>query len=477
MSRLFPRRTCLADCGVRLTIACWLVVAAASAASAAVQTHALFSDNAVLQQGRRVPVWGTTDRATPVKVSYAGHEVTAMPVDGKWRVDLPSMNAGGGPQVLVVSQDEVKIERQNVVVGEVWLCGGQSNMQWAVSQSTDPQATIDGSANENLRLIDIPRKGAPEPQTSVEANWTVCGPQTVANFTAVGHAFGADLQKSLKVPVGLISSNLGGTTAERWMSKEALASHPGLQGISSPQGANDLYNAMIAPLAPYGVRGAIWYQGESNADRAIQYRTLLPAMIRSWRETFGQGDLPFYQVQLAPFTMILPEPGESNWAELREAQVYTTLVSPNTGIAVITDLGDEKDIHPQKKKPVGERLALCARALTYGENVEYSGPRYERLDIDGNRAIISFSHVAGGLVAKDGELKGFTLAGADRKFHHAKATIEGKTVVITCDAVPKPLAVRFGWANYPVVNLFNSVGLPASPFRTDDFPAVTQDKK
>ena len=233
---------------------------------------------------------------------------------------------------------------------------------------------------------------------------------------------------------------------------------------------------MIAPLLPYAVRGAIWYQGESNAGRAYQYRTLFQSMIKDWRTAWHQPEMPFLLVQLAPYTRIRPEPVESDWAELREAQLHTMETVKNTAMAVITDVGEEDNIHPRKKEPVGARLALAARALAYGEKIEYSGPVYKDMKVEGNKAVLHFTHGGKGLEARDGPLEGFTVAGPDRKFHNARAEVKGDTVVVWSNEVDKPVAVRYGWANCPVVNLWNKDGLPASPFRTDDFPMLTGPK-
>ncbi len=234
---------------------------------------------------------------------------------------------------------------------------------------------------------------------------------------------------------------------------------------------------MIAPLIPYGIKGAIWYQGESNAGRAFQYRTLLPTMIRDWRTRWGEGDFPFFIVQLANFQDTKPEPGESDWAELREAQLMTMRTVPKTGMAVIIDIGDAKDIHPKDKQDVGKRLALAALAIAYGKKIEYSGPLYKSMQKEGKAIRLTFDHVGGGLVARGDKLQGFAIAGADKHFVWADATISGNAVVVSSPQVPAPVAVRYAWANNPVCNLYNKAGLPASPFRTDDWPGVTVNNK
>jgi sialate O-acetylesterase len=441
-----------------------------------VTPNALFSEHAVLQQGVKVPVWGTTDQPEEITVNIAGQKVTTTPKDGKWRVELEPLPAGG-PHVMTIGQGATTVEIKDVLVGEVWICGGQSNMQWTLKQSDGGSEAIANSANDQIRLLTVPRQGADMPQTDAAVSWAVCGPQTAGDFSGVGYFFGRDLQKALNVPVGLIASNFGGTAAEQWMSQEAIASHPELKDMSKPQGASMLYNAMIAPLATYAVNGVIWYQGESNAGRAYQYRTLLPAMIKNWRDAFGQGDLPFLIVQIAPYEPIVREPSDSIWAEIRDAQFHVSQNVPRTALIVTTDVGDERDIHPRRKEPVGQRLALAARAVGYGEKIEYSGPLYDSMTIDGDKVTLHFKHVGSGLVAKGGELSGFTIAGEDQKFYPAQAKIGGETVVVWSEQVPKPVAVRYGWAAYPVVNLWNAEDLPASPFRTDTFPITTQDKK
>jgi sialate O-acetylesterase len=311
-----------------------------------------------------------------------------------------------------------------------------------------------------------------------------CGPDTVGGFSGVAYFFGRDLQKALDIPIGLIHTSWGGTIAEAWTPKEALEANPDLkklvpatikmEGNNANQGTV-LYNAMIAPLISYPIKGAIWYQGESNAGRAAEYETLFPTMIQSWRKAWKQDDLPFFFVQLAPFQKIEQEPTDPAWARLREAQ-RLTLKLPKTGMAVITDVGDEKDIHPKRKEPVGARLALAARAIAYGQKIDYSGPNYENVKFVDGKAILSFQNLGGGLESKGGELTGFTIAGDDKVFYNADAMIQGDTIVVSSAKVAKPAAVRFGWANYPVVNLWNKAGLPASPFRTDDWAMETKKK-
>jgi sialate O-acetylesterase len=493
-------------------------------AFAAVKPHALFSDGMVLQQGMKVPVWGTADEGEKVTVRFQSQEVTATAKDGKWMVRLASLKVGGPFEMTISGQNTLHFK--NVFVGEVWICSGQSNMEWPVHASADAEITIAGSWNPLLRLFTVPKTAAGLPRHTVRGTWQECGPQTVPGFSAVAYFFGRELQKTRQVPVGLIHTSWGGTPAEAWTSTAALEAEPALRYLGerqahalagypkavdryiadlnrykeavlkaaaekrelpapptaltapgrNPWGASTLYNGMIASLIPYAIRGAIWYQGESNAGRAYEYRRLLPAMITNWRKDWGQGDFPFLIVQLAPFMKIEAEPKESQWAELREAQLLTSLRVPNTALAVITDVGNETDIHPKKKEPVGARLALAARAVAYGEKTVYSGPIYREMKVDGEQTSLSFQHTGSGLVAKGGPLVGFTIAGPDHKFVNAQAEIRDGKVVVWSPSVQQPVAVRYGWANYPVVNLWNREGLPASPFRTDDFPLLTQPK-
>jgi sialate O-acetylesterase len=484
-------------------------------ARAELQLPALFSDNMVLQQGDSVTVWGWADDGDVVTVQFRGEKVDTTAHNLKWSLKLRALKAGG-PDTLTLSTKTQTRQLTNVLVGEVWVCSGQSNMEFPLSRAFQPEADIATATNGLIRLFHVPKAKMDSPTIGIKASWQVCSPQAVPNFTAVGYYFGRDLQAARKVPVGLIQSDWGGSPAEAWMSREALEINPRYQAeildsysiaeknsrkalvayeIEKAEAAknnqefkkrapglgwkpSELYNGMIAPLIPYAIQGAIWYQGESNAGRAEQYRTLFPDMIRNWRRDWGRDDFPFLCVQLAPFKAIQEQPQESDWAELREAQLLATKVLPKVGMAVITDVGEENDIHPKKKAPVGARLALAARAMAYGEKITFSGPIYRDMKVESDKIILRFDHVGQGLEARAGELKGFALCGEDRKFVLAKAEIlSNNTVAVSSPEVARPVAVRFGWANYPVVNLWNKDGLPASPFRTDDFPLTTAGKK
>ncbi|HEV3144666.1 MAG TPA: sialate O-acetylesterase [Gemmataceae bacterium] len=515
----------------RTFLALAVAFALAVPAWADVKPHGLFTDNCVLQAGKEVPIWGTAAPGEKITITVKGQQWLNAAVadkDGHWITRLPKMAASNEPVTLTIKgNNEVVVK--NVLIGEVWICSGQSNMEWPLRASYMAEEHIGASGDPLLRLLTVPHSVQMSPQYNIGGRWSECSPQTVGNFSAVAYFFGRDLRKALNVPVGLIHTSWGGTPAQAWTSKEALGAEaalvhypadlekaiknydsdkakeayqeavakwkeaaakaktegkppPGKPQQSqppdkSPHAPSGLYNGMIAPLVPYAIAGAIWYQGESNAGQAHEYRTLFPTMIKDWRKHFGQGDFPFLFVQLPPYKP--NDPSDITWAELRDAQLQTAKILPKTGMAVITDVGEEKDIHPKKKEPVGSRLALAARAIAYGEQVEYAGPVLEKATFEDGKAILTFTHVGRGLATPGKEeLTGFTSCGADRKFHNAKATITGSdTIEVSCSEVTKPVAVRFGWANYPVVNLWNKDGLPASPFRTDDFLGITAPKK
>ena len=461
-------------------------------ARADVKPFTLFSDGMVLQSGVKCPMWGTAEPGEEVSASLdtgASKPSTATGVkadkDGKWMLQFDDLKPGGPYTVTIKGKNTVTIK--DVLVGEVWVASGQSNMEMGLASCANAKEEIAKSKNPKMHLFTVPKRIAAQPTTELQGKWVECDPETAGSFSAVAYYFGRDLQKARNAPVGMIHSSWGGTVAEAWTPKANLEANPELKSLlpadikidnakPNPNQGTVLYNGMIAPLVPYAIKGAIWYQGESNAGRAYQYRTLFPAMIESWREVWKNPEMPFLFVQLAPFGAIVKEPQDSAWAELREAQLMTSEKVKNTAMAVITDVGEEKDIHPKHKEPVGARLALGALAVAYGEKIVYSGPIYDSMAVDGKQATLSFRSIGQGLDAKDGALTGFTIAGEDKKFHNATAEIKGDKVVVQCDQVEKPVAVRFGWANFPVVNLWNKDGLPASPFRTDDVPSVTQPK-
>lgn len=460
------------------------VILLATPVFAVVKPAPLFTDNAVLQRGIMAPVWGTANNGEKVTVRFQNQTVSTTAADGKWMVRLKPLKVGG-PFTMTISGENL-IELKNILVGDVWVCSGQSNMEFRLEHAATGNEAIAASKDSMLRLFTVPHCTSFTPVDTISSNWVEAGPETTPKFTAVGYFFGRDLRKTLNVPIGLINSSWGGTYVQAWTSRPALQPSPLYADImakddqNKPEGPNHpavLYNGMIVPLQPYAIKGAIWYQGEANAGAAYEYRTLFPMMIKSWRDAWGQGEFPFLFVQLAPYMKINPEPEESKWAELREAQLLTSQHCPKTAMAVITDCGNPDNIHPTAKEPVGGRLALAARAIAYGEKVIYSGPIYKSMKVKGDKAIVYFNSIGDGLVAKDGDLKGFTIAGEDMKFYNATAKIGGNKIVVTSPNVPKPVAVRYGWAYCPVVNLYNANGLPASPFRTDDFQMLTGPKK
>lgn len=438
----------------------------------------LFTNHAVLQRDQRLPVWGWAKPEDEITVELNGATAkTKADKDGKWKTTLPPQ-AAGGPHKLIVTGAKDRVEVEDVLIGEVWVCSGQSNMQFGVNGSEGAAQVMPTAKLPGMRFFTVSNVMTSQPEPDCDAGWDVCTPQTVPTFSAVGFYFGRELHQELNVPIGLINASWGGSVCEAWMSRESLAADPDFAPIldrakSNPWNGTGMYNAMIHPLIPYGIRGVIWYQGESNCLRAEQYRKLFPALIRDWRSRWGEGDFPFYYVQLAPFARHKLE-----WPELWEAQRMTLSV-PNTGMAVITDVGNVGNIHPPKKLEVGHRLALWALAKTYGrKDVVYSGPLYKSAQVEGNKIRIGFDHVEGGLASRDGKpLSWFTIAGEDKVFHPAVAEIEKDSIVVSSPEVPAPRQVRFGWDCVAEPNLMNKAGLPASPFRTDDWPGVTAGKK
>ena len=486
-----------------------LSVAVTTTAWAELRLPAVFGDHMVLQRDKEIAVWGWADAGESVQLTLADASVTAEADDqGKWSARFPEMDAGG-PYRLTVSSGDDERSFDDVMVGEVWLCSGQSNMDMRLVKIWDDEKIKQQLQRDGLRLFRVERAVADEPADDLEGRWAACEPAEARTFSAVAYFFGQALQQELGVTVGLIHSAYGGTPAEAWTAHDNLAGDAHLTSIleqwdrrmqgyeeekaayeqqSGDRGAapsapperyapSGLYNAMIHPLAPYTIRGATWYQGESNVWRAMQYRPLLAALIDNWRTQWDQPDLPFGVVQLPNYA---PPPrvpaGEISWAELREAQLAVAQDHDHVGLAVTIDVGDPTDVHPLDKETVGQRLAKWALGTVYDRDMVYSGPIYTGHDIDGDRVILHFDHVGGGLASRDGgPLRGFVISGPDGKFRWAQAEIDGSDIIVTEAKVPDPRAVRYAWADDPYwANLVNAEGLPASPFRTDDWEGVTQ---
>lgn len=478
----------------------------------------VFGDSMVLQRDQPIHVWGWTTPGTQVTATLGGHTASAKSDDaGRFDVSLDPLPAGG-PHELAIATDETRTFK-DVLIGEVWLCSGQSNMQWSVGQADDADLESLTANYPNLRLITVPQVAAQTPQNDFDGSWQACTPQTVKDFSAVGYFFGRQLHQTLDVPVGLIDNSWGGSAAEAWVPTDVLradgkyddllarwdqlaktydhdkavaqwkekqeqwkqngrkgnaprAPRDQLQGNHRP---GNLYNGVLHPVIGYTIAGTIWYQGESNSGRAYQYRDLFPLMIQTWRDDWHQGDIPFYWVQLADFQQEVNKPAPSAWAELREAQTMTLDRLPATGQAVITDLGEATDIHPKNKQDVAKRLARWALAKQYGFDVPYQSPTYASMTVEGGKAIVKFDHVGGGLDTFDiPKLIGFTIAGEDQTFVDATARIVGKdTIEVSAESVASPVAVRYSWADNPIANVQSAEGLPMTPFRTDDWPGVT----
>jgi len=482
---------------------------------------AVFSDHMVLQRDQPIAVWGTAAPNESVTVLLDGSEAKATAsADGDWLVHLPPHAAGGPFDLAVRASNDVTI--RDVLVGEVWVCSGQSNMSWQMRQHDDTKAVLPDSADAQLRVIQFPRVANRAPQRSVNAGWQVAGTESLQRFSAVAYGFGRHLRAELQVPVGLVHTSWGGTRAEAWTREASLRQHEVLRPIlerweqtyarypkakeryeqalanwkkqaalarsegkkaprrpGAPAGPDHqhapgrLHHGMIQPLVPMTFRGAIWYQGEANAGRAYQYRTLFPTLIRDWRDTFGHGQFPFLFVQLAAFEDRRNHPHA--WAELREAQAMTLSV-PNTGMACTIDLGLQKNIHPPHKLEVGRRLALQALAGTYGKDVVAAGPTLSHVTIEGELLRLHFDHVGGGLVQRGDAMRGFEIATADGDYEPGIAVLDGNTVVVR-GTMASPRHVRYAWRHWPEISLFNREGLPAVPFRTDTRKPVTHDAR
>jgi sialate O-acetylesterase len=559
----------------------WLLISSATflsvSARADVALPHIFGDHMVLQRDGTVPIWGTAAAGEAVTVTAGKVQGTATAgSDGKWMVKLAGLPASTTPiDVTVAGKNTITFH--DVLVGDVWVCSGQSNMEFSEPMEASAKTELLQADHPLIRLFYVPKVPSRTPADEIgaakkplEGSWQVCSRDALMNdgdwngFSAVGYTFGREVNAATQAPVGLISDCWGGQTAQSFTSLEALQANPmfkhyvdkaldfqsnydkyvasynaalplyppilekwkqdnkaALDAYNQwPQKAKEaaannqpvpprppflrppnppqnpasnpaiptvLYNGMIHPIIPYAIKGAIWYQGEANAGGPVEYRTLLPTMIQDWRTRWGQGDFPFLTVELANFMKRLPDPSESNWAALREAQAKT-LSLPKTGLAVTIDIGEANDIHPKDKEDVGHRLAVAALNVAYGQKAVGSGPIYKSMTIEGDKVHLAFDSVGQGLVTDvppphfhpgeprtvDASPEGFAVAGADHKFAWAQAAIEGDGVVVSSPAVPAPVAVRYAWADNPACNLYNKDGLPAVPFRTDDWPVGEQ---
>lgn len=449
----------------------------------------LFGDNMVLQAGNRTPVYGRANPREIIRINIGKHQATALSNDrGEWRVELNLPDAEGPLDLHVESQSEA-VTYHNVLIGEVWVCSGQSNMEWSFHDTkiAKQNANIGNANRPQIRLFKVKHAVAIVPLHDLEGKWIVCSPDTMNDFSLLGFLFGAGVQDRLSCPVGLIESDWGGTPAESWTPHTTLNTSTQLRPLINsnypvPTGAGRessdkhkperaasvLYNGMICPLLPFGFRGVIWYQGESNVGRADQYKSLFPSMINAWREEAGR-QFPFVFVQLANFGVRPSDPMKSDWAELREAQA-AALNLPKTGMATAVDLAHPVEIHWIAREELAKRLTWVAMSKAYDRRSPATGPIYKHHRVDGNEIRVEFEGKLNGLLMRsENGLCGFEIAGDDRIFHKAYARIDSGSIVVSSPKVPHPTAVRYAWADDPEVSLYNTAGLPAVPFRTDDW--------
>lgn len=484
-------------------------------AIAQVKLPALVNDNMVLQQNEKVNLWGwaSPNEKITIELGWQNTAVeTTANADGNWKIAINTPQGSNKAYTITITGKN-KIILNNILIGEVWVCSGQSNMFFPVGKEEgtwktgvkNHEAEIQNANFSSIRLFTVLNNAAVKPLDDVTGSWQECSSNSIQKFSAVAYFFGRELYQKLNVPIGLIATSWGGTKAEAWTSQTVLESNPDFLPILETDAKNEkifqeklekyyadlklerqenqndlsksilkkpkkepnktsyvLYNAMLHPLINYTMKGVIWYQGESNAEQAYLYRTLFPAMVKSWRSDWSQGDFPFYYVQITPHKGQNPD--------IREAQLMSLKNISNSGMVVTTDVGNETNIHPIDKQTVGYRLSLLARAKTYNEpNLVYSGPLYSGMKIKKDRIQLFFEYAHSGLVKKGDVLKEFEIAGDDQQFYPANAKIEGKTVVVFSEKVKNPVAVRFAWKATPEPNLFNLENLPASPFRTDDW--------
>ncbi len=490
----------------------------------------IINSNMVLQRDQEVKIWGWGSEMGKVTVTFNGQKKSAkVDEDSTWMVTFNAMEAGGPYEMLIMGKDTTLLD--NVLIGDVWVCSGQSNMEWKLENTNNAEEEIANANYPMIRLFDIPHNIQLSPVDDIPSGeWMICTPENIPGFSSVGYLFGRNIHEEIDVPIGLISTNWGGTNVETWMSSEMCASDPELKEkveaiegfdmeeikkqkqeemkqLKESLGAveagkidgkairatkdldispvisirpNDiptlLYNGMINPIINYSILGVIWYQGEANAKNAFQYRTRFPNMISDWRNKWDNQDMGFYFVQLANFRKANPNPGSSTWAELREAQTMT-LSLHKTGMAVIIDIGEADNIHPRNKQDVGLRLAFAALHDTYGKDVVYSGPVYKSMAVEGAEVTVEFDHLGSGLMIsdEDGIVKGFAIAGEDQQYYWADGKVVDNKVILSSDLVENPVAIRYAWADNPdTANLYNKEGLPAGPFRTDEWKGITE---
>lgn len=454
-------------------------------ANAALKMPSIFGNNMLLQQNTEVNVWGWTEKGKTVTVSSSWTKEkysTKADNDGKWIVKIPTPSASYQTYSVAVSNGNENITFENVLIGEVWLCSGQSNMEMPMKGFKNQPVeggneAIFRSKNKNMRLITVKRNSSIVPQTDFIGEWQEATPESVKNFSATAYFYGKTLNEMLDVPIGLILSSWGGSWIESWMSKEMLLK---FESVKIPQSEEDikeknrtpttLFNAMIHPIAGYAIKGCIWYQGESNYDRPDQYSELFQTMVSAWRKLWNQGEFPFYYCQIAPYDNPPEKHGDFNAAFLREAQLKSAEAIPNSGMVVLMDIGEEKCIHPRNKKTGGERLAMMSLAKTYGmTGYAYESPTFKEMEIENNKAILSFDNAPMWLTSYGKELQHFEIAGDDKVFYAAKAEIKRSKVEVYSDKVAKPVAVRYAFKDFVVADLFSTEGLPVSSFRTDDW--------
>lgn len=506
----------------------FLLFTAFQSASADVVLPDVLASSMVLQQKQAIPVWGKAEPGEAVMVEFAGQKRNAVAdASGKWRVELAKMSASFSPQTMTITGKN-KIVLTNILVGEVWLVSGQSNMQWRLPESTGGAEATAAASHPNLRLFNVSRDVAFKKKQGKLGEWAACTPETVKEFSAAGYYFAVDLQKTLNVPVGLISSSYGGSQAEAWTPVAYLNASPDLKptvdrtkiweaeretvrtnyaaaiakwredsdnaraagarpspspgvpdALRDYRIASSIYDGMIEPLMPFAIKGAIWYQGESNEARAEQYGLLMPTMIRAWRERWGQGNFPFGIIQLPNYRAVKPEPEESAWSFIREAQRQTALTTVNTGLIVIIDIGEAGDIHPKNKVDVGKRMFAWALKDVYGQKAA-TPPLLKKTEVAGGKVVLTFENVGSGLkIGKGDRLEEFAVAAADKKWVWADAKIIGKNKIeVSSTSISSPVAVRYAFNSNPKnPNLTNDSGLPATPFRTDNWPDPTAGRR